>query len=241
MAFTRKTYTGPVKNRGAVARGGKKLADVSKEELDAFRKKAGNEDLSYKEALRKLLNADRNAKPASRSMDGIKAAPKAADKPKSSDLDRELNREGARQVQKSQENYMKKLPDNRPTAFDDKGVMKRKSPEMVKMPDTRADRTKAPEMIKADNKDDTSLSVSERIKRAKDRARTSDTGTDTRSVSERIKSAFKSAGDAVSPTAGMARRAREAAEKEMGKGMKRGGTVRGDGIAKRGKTKGRMC
>ena len=137
--------------------------------------------------------------------------------------------------------YVRKMPDNRPTAFDDKGVMKRKSPEMVKMPDTRADRTKAPEMIKADNKDDTSLSVSERIKRAKDRARTSDTGTDTRSVSERIKSAFKSAGDAVSPTAGMARRAREAAEKEMGKGMKRGGTVRGDGIAKRGKTKGRMC
>ena len=121
--------------------------------------------------------------------------------------------------------YVRKMPDNRPTAFDDKGVMKRKSPEMVK----------------TDNKDDTSLSVSERIKRAKDRARTSDTGTDTRSVSERIKSALKSAGDAVSPTAGMARRAREAAEKEMGKGMKRGGTVRGDGIAKRGKTKGRMC
>ena len=67
MAFTRKTYTGPVKNRGTIARGGKKLADVSKEELDAFRKKAGNEDLSYKEALRKLLNADRNAKPAATS------------------------------------------------------------------------------------------------------------------------------------------------------------------------------
>ena len=141
--------------------------------------------------------------------------------------------------------YVKKLPDNRPpvegATFSSKGAPERKSPEMKKLPDTRADRTKAPEMIKADNKDDTSLSVSERIKRAKDRARTSDTGTDTRSVSERIKSAFKSAGDAVSPTAGMARRAREAAEKEMGKGMKRGGTVRGDGIAKRGKTKGRMC
>ena len=29
--------------------------------------------------------------------------------------------------------------------------------------------------------------------------------------------------------------------KAPGKGMKRGGTVRGDGIAKRGKTKGKMC
>ena len=228
MAFTRKTYTGPVKNRGTVARGGKKLADVSKEELGAFRKKAGNEDLSYKEALRKLLNADRNAKPASRSMDDIKAAPKAADKPKPSDLDRELNREGARQVQKSQENYMKKLPDNRPPAkgatFSDKGAPERKPVEgYMKVPDKgpfsiddngTLKRKPVEGYMKVDKKDDTSLSLSERMKRTKDRARTSDTGTDTRSVSQRIKEAI---------------------------GMKRGGTVRGDGIAKRGKTKGKMC
>ena len=160
MAFTRKTYTGPVENRGVIERGGKKLADVSKEELDAFRKKAGNEDLSYKEALRKLLNADRNTK-------------------RGEDMSEEV----------------KKMPDNRPTAFDDKGVMKRKSPEMMKT-------------------DDTSLSLSERMKRTKERARTSNTGTDTRSVSQRIKEAI---------------------------GMKKGGSVRGDGIAKRGKTKGKMC
>lgn len=111
--------------------------------------------------------------------------------------------------------YMKKLPDNRPPVkgaeFSAKGAPERKSPEMVKLPDTRADRTKAPEMMKTD---DTSLSLSERIKRTKERARTSSTGTDTRSVSQRIKEAV---------------------------GMKRGGSVRGDGIAQRGKTKGRMC
>jgi hypothetical protein len=43
MAFGRKDYTGPVKDRGTVNRGGKKLANVSKEELDAFRNKKGNE------------------------------------------------------------------------------------------------------------------------------------------------------------------------------------------------------
>ena len=59
MAFGRKDYTGPVKDRGTVNRGGKKLANVSKEELDAFRKKKGNEGLSYKESLRALLNKDR--------------------------------------------------------------------------------------------------------------------------------------------------------------------------------------
>lgn len=49
---------------------------------------------------------------------------------------------------------------------------------------------KAPEMPKADKKDDTSLSLSERMKRTKERARTSNTGTDTRSVSQRIKEAI---------------------------------------------------
>ena len=87
--------------------------------------------------------------------------------------------------------YMKKLPDNRPPAkgatFSEKGAPERKSPEMKKLPDNRADRTKAPEMVKTD---DTSLSLSERMKRTKERARTSNTGTDTRSVSQRIKEAI---------------------------------------------------
>ena len=61
MAFTKKKYTGADAKRGTVDRGGKKLANVSKEELDSFRKLEGNEGLSYTQALRKLLNADSTA------------------------------------------------------------------------------------------------------------------------------------------------------------------------------------
>jgi hypothetical protein len=140
MAFTRKTYTGPVKNRGTIARGGKKLADVSKEELDAFRKKAGNEDLSYKEALRKLLNADRNAKPASKSNvtprkvsdadikrateEAAKAKAKPVTKPEFMDL---LDRNNPLSK------YMEKLPDNRSAEARGAGT----AIAMEKMPDNR--------------------------------------------------------------------------------------------------------
>ena len=61
MAFTKKKYTGADAKRSTVDRGGKKLANVSKEELDSFRKLEGNKGLSYTQALRKLLNADRTA------------------------------------------------------------------------------------------------------------------------------------------------------------------------------------
>ena len=57
MAFSRTTYTGPVKNRGKV--GGK--IDVSREELADFRRKHGAD-----KTLRDLLNADKTGKtPAS--------------------------------------------------------------------------------------------------------------------------------------------------------------------------------
>lgn len=58
MAFTRKKYSGPMKDRGTVTRGGKKLANVSKEELDDFRAKYGKD-----KTLRDFLNADRSGKP----------------------------------------------------------------------------------------------------------------------------------------------------------------------------------
>ena len=183
MAFTRKTYTGPVKNRGTIARGGKKLADVSKEELDAFRKKAGNEDLSYKEALRKLLNADRNAK--------AKPKPKAEKKTRSMNAATkarvELNAlEQAAKRGEDMSRYMK-MPDNRPpvkgATFSAKGAPERKSPAMVKLPNNRS--------AKDARFDDKSLSVNQRIKNdIKDNlkgARSSNTGTDKRSVTQRIK------------------------------------------------------
>jgi hypothetical protein len=78
MAFGRKDYTGPVKERGTVDRGGKKLANVSKEELDAFRKKQGNEGLSYKESLRALLNTDRTTKPTPPARDPVRAPDRTA-------------------------------------------------------------------------------------------------------------------------------------------------------------------
>jgi len=64
--------------------------------------------------------------------------------------------------------------------------------------------------------DDTKLSLTERMKLSRERARTGSTGTDTRSVNQRVRSAF---------------------------GMKSGGSVssRADGIAQRGKTRGKMC
>jgi hypothetical protein len=78
MAFGRKDYTGAVKERGTVDRGGKKLANVSKEELDAFRKKQGNEGLSYKESLRALLNTDRTTKPTPPARDPVRAPDRTA-------------------------------------------------------------------------------------------------------------------------------------------------------------------
>jgi len=75
--------------------------------------------------------------------------------------------------------------------------------------------------------DDTSLSFAERRKRAEMRAkRGSTTGTDTRSVTERFKDAFKAKGGAIQSYA---------------KGGSVSASSRGDGIAQRGKTRGKMC
>jgi len=70
MAFDRKSYSGPMKDRGEVMRGGKKLANVSKEELDDFRAKFGKD-----KTLRDLLNADRGSAPKAEAPKT--AAPKA--------------------------------------------------------------------------------------------------------------------------------------------------------------------
>lgn len=84
MAFSRKSYSGPMKNRGTVSRDGKKLANVSKEELDDFRAKFGKD-----KTLRDLLNADRGSAPkaAAPKTEAPKTeAPKAA-APKKSTID----------------------------------------------------------------------------------------------------------------------------------------------------------
>jgi hypothetical protein len=78
---------------------------------------------------------------------------------------------------------------------------------------------------KRSSADETKLSLSERMKLSRERSKSSSTGTDTRSVGQRIRESL---------------------------GMKRGGEVKGyasggsvssraDGIAQRGKTRGKMC
>jgi hypothetical protein len=179
MAFTRKTYTGPVKNRGTIARGGKKLADVSKEELDAFRKKAGNEDLSYKEALRKLLNADRNAKPKPEAKPEAKPESDAAKSMSESEFMDLLDRNNPASK------YIQTMPNNNPPAKGAKyGDNSGSKPAYSNMPNNNPP-------AKGAKFDDTSLSVNQRIKKdIKDNlkgARSSNTGTDKRPVTQRIK------------------------------------------------------
>ena len=65
MAFSRKKYSGPMKNRGTV--NGK--ADVSKEELDDFKKKYGQD-----KTLKDLLNADRTGKAPEKKMPEAKSS-----------------------------------------------------------------------------------------------------------------------------------------------------------------------
>jgi hypothetical protein len=72
--------------------------------------------------------------------------------------------------------------------------------------------------------DETKLSLSERLKLSRERARSGSGQTDTRSVNERFAGLKK--GGAV---------------KKMASGGKVTASRRGDGIAQRGKTRGKMC
>jgi len=81
---------------------------------------------------------------------------------------------------------------------------------------------------KASPVDETKLSLSDRLKLSRDRARSGSGATDTRSVSQRLRSAFgmKKGGEAKKMASG---------------GSTSSASKRGDGIAQRGKTKGRVC
>jgi uncharacterized membrane protein len=84
--------------------------------------------------------------------------------------------------------------------------------------------------------DDTKMSVADRAKASRERARAGSGTTDTRSVGERLRSAF----------AGKNRGGNSVDFGGTGLGMKSGGSVgsasrRADGIATKGKTRGKMC
>ena len=80
---------------------------------------------------------------------------------------------------------------------------------------------------KAASADETKMSVSERLKMSRDRARSGSGATDTRSVSQRLRSAF-----------GMNK---GGATKMASGGMTSSASKRADGIAVKGKTRGKMC
>ena len=84
--------------------------------------------------------------------------------------------------------------------------------------------------------DESKMSLSDRMKKTLERSRAGSGATDTRSVGERIRSAL----------AGKDRGGNSVDFGGSGMGMKSGGKVssassRGDGIAQRGKTRGKMC
>jgi len=84
--------------------------------------------------------------------------------------------------------------------------------------------------------DETKMSLAERAKRSRERARAGSGSTDTRSVGERLRSAF----------GGKDRGGNSVDFGGSGLGMKSGGSVssasrRADGIATKGKTRGKMC
>jgi hypothetical protein len=85
--------------------------------------------------------------------------------------------------------------------------------------------------------DETKMSLAERAKMSRERARAGSGPTDTRSVTERLRSALGAGKDRGGNTVDFA---------GSGMGMKSGGSVssasrRADGIATKGKTRGKMC
>ena len=111
-------------------------------------------------------------------------------------------------------------------------AMPKAAPKPAPKPAAKAESKPAPKAAAAD---ESKMSVAERAKMSRERARAGSGTTDTRSVGERLRSAF----------AGKDRGGNSVDFAGSGMGMKRGGSVgsasrRGDGIATKGKTKGAM-
>ncbi len=107
-------------------------------------------------------------------------------------------------------------------------------PKAIPKPTPKANKPKAAAKVepapspKATPVDKTKMSVSERAKLSRESARSGSGSTDTRSVNQRLRSAF-----------GM-RKGGETKKMASG-GMTSSASKRADGIAIKGKTKGRMC
>lgn len=154
------------------------------------------------------------------------------------------------------------LPEAEPAAEKPKAVAKPKPkatpPSGAPGGGFRGQRTQTVEVVgKRAPKDDESKSVSERMKAARERARAGGTSTDERSVTERMGGSERKGSSTSTDTRSLAERARamresarsgssgtdtrSVSERIRGAlGFAKGGSVRGDGCAQRGKTKGRM-
>ena len=111
-------------------------------------------------------------------------------------------------------------------------AMPKAMPKAAPKPAAKVESKPAPKAAAAD---DTRMSVADRAKASRERARAGSGATDTRSVGERLRSAF----------AGKDRGGNSVDFGGTGLGMKSGGSVgsasrRADGIATKGKTKGTM-
>ena len=154
------------------------------------------------------------------------------------------------------------LPEPEPAAEKPKAVAKPKPkatpPSGAPGGGFRGQRTQTVEVVgKRAPKDDESKSVSERMKAARERARAGGTSTDERSVTERMGGSERKGSSTSTDTRSLAERARamresarsgssgtdtrSVSERIRGAlGFAKGGSVRGDGCAQRGKTKGTM-
>jgi len=101
------------------------------------------------------------------------------------------------------------------------------APKLIDPSNIRSGRRSDEDAVKKTPIDETKLSLSERMKMSRDRAKSGSGPTDTRSVSQRLRSAFgmKSGG----------------ATKMASGGMTSSASKRADGIAVKGKTRGKMC
>lgn len=93
--------------------------------------------------------------------------------------------------------------------------------------------------------DETKMSLSDRFKMSRERARSGSGATDTRSVGERLRSAFAGknrGGNSVDfAGSGMGMKKGGATKKMASGGMTSSASKRADGIATKGKTRGKMC
>lgn len=126
-------------------------------------------------------------------------------------------------------------------------AMPKAAPKAAPTPAAKAEATPAPKPAVKAAVDATTMSVTDRAKATRESARSGSGETDSRSVNERLKDS--GIGSSISnyfknfktPAERKAQERKEKAAKGYASGGKVSASNRGDGIAQRGKTRGKMC